>query len=518
MAPPIESLPAELLDVITEQLDHADLALLIQCSKQLHHRIEPLLYASQAALDKAMFWGCKNGKLSTIHLAVSYGADVSIVYVRRRKRIGYYYLPLLPDKFPVLTLHLAARNHHVDAFKLLLELGAQIDGNVDACQLKHLMRRLSINNVLLDHLLKAGLGPQVRERPNLSISLLSVIQFRGSVDVVRQLLDNGANPLVDQHKGGGVFTPLTAAIGVNSAPLFELFIEKGADIHGENLAEVSNPLKPLHIPVFAAARATAEHGVEMMQRCLDLGVDINHRYHRRVHARANRLAPNTPLLVYLDSIDHWKSPMKLRPVDGLAYLLTNHAALWHPPVHIDGIKFESPPPLEFLLDKWGLGRLASPEFFAAASFLVKNEASKYHTRRILNKCNNHYHGYYSSTTIPDIVRAWRRFVDLILEYREEPVTIDDLLIHFIREMEQLGYLEQCTVNASSTLAPTSMRDPKQAVLQFCTTWLIRQSLSIRGWVSDPRSRLELYFRASLFSLSRVQTPPLSPRVAQQLIF
>jgi hypothetical protein len=43
------------------------------------------------------------------------------------------------------------------------------------------------------------------------------------------------------------------------------------------------------------------------------------------------------------------------------------------------------------------------------------------------------------------VRAWGHFVDLVLEYREGPVMIDDLLIHFVRDKVQLGGLEMCTV-------------------------------------------------------------------------
>jgi hypothetical protein len=54
MVSQIERLPTELLDVITTQLAVADLAHLAQCSKRLHHRIEPVLYAPQVALHIAM--------------------------------------------------------------------------------------------------------------------------------------------------------------------------------------------------------------------------------------------------------------------------------------------------------------------------------------------------------------------------------------------------------------------------------------------------------------------------------
>lgn len=35
---------------------------------------------------------------------------------------------------------------------------------------------------------------------------------------------------------------------------------------------------PTHIPIFAAAQCLARQGTEMMQRCIDLGGDINHQW------------------------------------------------------------------------------------------------------------------------------------------------------------------------------------------------------------------------------------------------
>jgi hypothetical protein len=420
MASAIECLPIELLDLLIGQLGYTELAHLVRCSKQLHHRIEPILYASHKALDNAMFWARKNGKLLTIRQAVLYGADVSIVNAPTSE---------FPEEFPISTLHLAARKGYVDAFALLLELGARIDQNMKVNQFKCLLRNLSTNKLLLDLLLKAGLGSQLRERPDLRISLVSVIKSGGSMDVVRQFLDNGADER--QHESVGVVgfeTPLTAAISVNSASLFDFLIERGADIDGDDVIEGFYPVEPLHIPVFAAARSMEKHGLEMMQRCLDLGADISQRYYRPNTFLYYRFGdsnnPTNTLLVCLYSIKSWKAPMKLRPVDGVAYLLK----------HLDSkVAFETYRPnpsspsrtlLDVLLDKWGLGKLADPEFFATISLLIENGASKYQTERIIRKYDNQIHnrGGVGYTLPDDTVRAWALFVDLLRKHANMPRT------------------------------------------------------------------------------------------------
>ncbi|KAE9372635.1 hypothetical protein N431DRAFT_244388 [Stipitochalara longipes BDJ] len=441
MTSPIERLPTELFDDISGQLGLADLIHLVQCSQRLHVRTEPALYASHAGLNRAMFWACKNGKLPTIRLATSYGANASVVNMPKRVN---RWAPLRspPGEVQVLTLHLAARNSHFDAFALLLELGAKIEDDVDAYQLRHLTRRLSVNKTLVDHLLRAGIGSQLRERHNLRISLVSIIQSKGSISAVRQLIDNGADAQQLQPLGTkALVTPLTAAIGVNSLPLVDFFIERGVDIHGENMAEACCPIQPLHIPVFAAARAMGKHGVEMMQRCLSLGAHINHHYYFQMTLRHGRidkdLLANTPLLVYLDSIESWKAPMKLRPADGLAFLLEHSA----------DIVFDTPSPVNFLLDKWGLEKLANSEFWAAISLLVENGASRFHTRRILRKYDGRKLCSINQSVLEDeVLQAWRSFVELVLKFREESVMIDELLVTFVREKTQFGSLERCTLD------------------------------------------------------------------------
>jgi hypothetical protein len=94
----------------------------------------------------------------------------------------------------ILTLHLGARNRHVDIFALWLEPGAQIEESVEWTAISpRIMRRLSANTLLIGRLLKAGFGSQLNERPGLGIFLASAVQSGASTNVVRQLLDNGTD-------------------------------------------------------------------------------------------------------------------------------------------------------------------------------------------------------------------------------------------------------------------------------------------------------------------------------------
>ncbi|RDL40747.1 uncharacterized protein BP5553_00726 [Venustampulla echinocandica] len=464
MASMMESLVPELFHNILGQLSYAELARLLRCSKYLHYNIEPFLYRSEAAHSEAMRWACKTGNLQTIRLAISYGACVSTIKQPGRPN---YSLDSsgntrmeATDNVKGLTLQLAARKHHVDAFALLLELGAGI-GNEESMQRK-LMQLLCSRGreTLLRHFLNAGFGPQVIDRPGMYLSVVSIIRSGGSLDTVRILLDEGAQ--LDRLEPIGEHTlasPLSAAIMENSTSLFDLLIERGANIHGtEEYYTFNKGLRheypfsiPLHIPVFAAAQVMAKQGVTMMQRCLDSGADINRRYYAKPwNDRLYLHYYTTPLLHYLDSIDSWKSDTGLRPVDGLAYLFEEEAELETEEDHIDALirPDERPSSVERLLDKWGLEQLPNPEFFTAVKFLVMTGAM-YSAKRILTK--------YRCWIYPgrlDIITGWQQFVDLILKNRDicdvNSETNDALLRHIILKkatnLGDFGDVERSTIN------------------------------------------------------------------------
>ncbi|KAF4629604.1 hypothetical protein G7Y89_g8537 [Cudoniella acicularis] len=474
MASHIESLASELLDMIAVYLDLVEISRLLQCSRNLHRRLEPVLYADGNALNDAMLWACKNGSLRTIRLAVSYGARVSQVIVRKR-------VPKSDSlkSFQPLTLHLAAKKGHADAFALLLELGAGITGSesdssqfkacplcvnfntvgyADSKSLQALVRHLRVGSVgtevLLRHFLAAGLGPQIREfarlDPTLDIPAAAIIHNGGSLDLVKIILDDGA-PLKQLARIGKrtFISPLSAAILVNSTPLVDLMIARGADIHctdgafftsrkaAYNFSETEDfpyPFwKPLHIPIFAAAQAMAKYGVAMMQRCLDEGADINRPSHRTGVTRQpfNRQYNYTPLLFYLESITSWSPKAKLRPIVGLEYLMSRGATLEmageKPSNYLPYVCLERPSPIEILLDKWGLEQLADPEFFATIKFLLESGAAKRHAKIIMDKYLRRQVWSQRSKKMPDILPEWRAFIDLLCKNQPTTNSIDSLL-------------------------------------------------------------------------------------------
>lgn len=363
----IESLPTEVLDFITKSLRYPGLAALLQCSKCLYGRIKPTLYLSQDAQDLAMRWGCEKGNLQLIQLAASYGASVG--WTKRRS-----------------TLQLAAKWGHVKAFELLLRLGARLDHRLGAEQ-GRLFSRLLCSPGKEDILL-AFLTAGFASHPTIDLSIPTVIRSGGSHEVVRAMLDAGidVNSHERWHKRGQkhiIVTPLSTAIFENAMPIFDVLIEKGADIHG---TERCNPFgkmvpypwrEPLHLAVFAAAQSMHKYGIAMMQRCLDLGVDINYRSHTRSSPVAI-VVYTTPLLIYLASIDSWSpdavEPV-LRPIDGVAFFLQHNAILEIPHcseyqrIHDEDVSSIST--IETLLDKWGLEKLADPEFFATVESTLR---------------------------------------------------------------------------------------------------------------------------------------------------
>jgi len=302
MASKLESFIPELLEVITGDLDSSDLARLLTCSKSFQQRLEPILYGSKDLSNRAMHWACLNGNLSTIHRAIAYGAFINAIETPHVMKGN-------PKPVKVLPLYLAARRSHADAFKLLLELGARVDdSDVDIRQLNDLMKCLctSANFPLLAAFLKAGLDSQVRTRQCSEVAwpLIPAIRSGASLDIVRLLLDKGANPNQLQFCQGIItMSPLSSAIMANSVPLFNLLLESGAKIDGTDFRAVTR--RALHIPIFAAAQAMARHahGRQMMQLCLDNGANINRRATSMFNSNKYISRDTTPVLIYLDSIE-----------------------------------------------------------------------------------------------------------------------------------------------------------------------------------------------------------------------
>ncbi|KAL2152995.1 hypothetical protein VTH82DRAFT_4150 [Thermothelomyces myriococcoides] len=150
-APPILSLPAEIVLLIGELLDLQDRLALGRTNRWFYSIINPVIYRDNVNLANAscLFWGAENGQLGTLKHALAAGADLNATGPLPRK-IGdadsasdaendgdgdaddagpeLFEEPPDPSLQPYCTpLHLAAKNGHRDIVEWLLDNGADID-------------------------------------------------------------------------------------------------------------------------------------------------------------------------------------------------------------------------------------------------------------------------------------------------------------------------------------------------------------------------------------------------------
>jgi hypothetical protein len=473
MEPLLENLPPELLDGVYENLKYVDRVSLLQCSKHLHRRLEPILYETKNVRDRAMYSACKRGNNETIRLAISYGADVSVI---EWGAVG---------GFKILTLQLAARNGNIETFSLLLELGAKINV-LNPTELHHLMRRLSRrgNEALLRTFLKSELSKQINQRCRSNLPLVSTILRKAPFEVVEMLLHEGADPnRFERHKDAR--TPLSAAIMANSLPVFELLIQKGARMNFQD-EEHFDHRGPFHVPIFAAALAIAkQRNTAFMQRCLDMGVNINYDvdFDWSFPAEARRLEwlcdcwKITPILLYLITINSFApNPARLRPADGVRYLLDRGAEINVPDGDDPTSKFQRKTfsAVEIMLLKWRLKQLADPEFFALIRVLVEKGSGKSRTADILIQATKLNCLNPSYRCDPRVLAAWREFVQLLLKHRDNEQNTADLLLDrllFDHRSDDPPYsglrdLDRCTVECLVEAGATLKADTISSKLDW----------------------------------------------------
>ncbi|KAK0099542.1 hypothetical protein ONS96_009565 [Cadophora gregata f. sp. sojae] len=389
---------------------------------------------------------CKSGNIDTIRLATSYGADVNIIDAQYKC---------------CSTLKLAAERGHADVFDLLVEMGATFDhSNVTLSP--RFSRKLCnpVKEAVLFSLFKAGFG----SLKGIELSLPSVIRNGGSVELVRTLLDHG----VDVNKHERVYGPkqhhivvtaLTTTILENNIQIFDVLIERGADIHG---TEKCNPFnkhapypfrQPLHLPIYAAAVSMVQHGTTaMMERCLDLGAHINFISRNREHPAANAVL-TTPLLTYLSAIETWDDNAKLHPVDGLKFFLQHEANLEIPigfkKAGLENEYVQIQATIELLLDKWGIEKLCNPEFLLTIEFLIKQGAGKDVFIRFLTK-----YRAVGDNIPPGLLQNWARIANLLLEQHASDPNIKHILLRSnltqYRPHETGGFsdIDRCTVRCA----------------------------------------------------------------------
>ncbi|TAQ86258.1 hypothetical protein B7494_g5408 [Chlorociboria aeruginascens] len=514
----LESLVPELLDVVIDYLDSSDLAKLLVCNQHLQQRIEPALYGPKDAYNMAMRWACLNDNIPTILKAISYGASKSTVempYTKTCARLQEHNT----KSVKMLTIYLAAKGCSANAFRLLLELEAQVDDvDVDPKELKNLMKHLCAarNLDLLRAFLKAGLDLQVGMSHSAEIAwpLLLIIKSGAPLDVVQAFLDRGANPNHVHHPWyHGHLCPLSAAIMANSAPLFNLLITYSANIHGKDVCYSHR--KVSHIPVMAAAEAMPKYGTAMMQMCLDSGADINRRT-TIFNEGSQCYYYTTPLLVYLDSINTWKGGVGLDPIDGLLYFFRQGASIKSPEEvpkarHLQWLRCRmAPSTIEFLLDKWGLEELSTPKFLSVIKLLIQRGADN--PSRILAKYDYHIVG---NTKSAMVMNGWQNFLSMLLE--DPQVDVSMLLTQLIwdrgeecqrgRVQRGIGNIYRITIDrliaAGADINAPVMPEGCTVLHKLCNSLI---------WQKTP-SALQLYLRQSYMLLSLLASRGADPTIS-----
>lgn len=138
---------------------------------------------------------------------------------------------------------------NLDDVRLLLDSGADpnVRNEVGATALMWAVDDIEKTRLLLER----GADVNARSEDGRSALIIATSRF-GSIDVVRLLLDSGADPSVQSPSYKGTMTPLSEAAHVGGEAVVRLLIERGADVKGAGPG-----------PLFAAVDANDE-------RCVDL--------------------------------------------------------------------------------------------------------------------------------------------------------------------------------------------------------------------------------------------------------
>ena len=126
------------------------------------------------------------------------------------------------------SMHVAARAGHTDILSLLLEHGADVDGQGMFGQTP-LHRaawsgKLEIGRCLLDH------GANIHARDEEDWTPLFTAVFKGHVEFARMLLARGAKSRINDHEVSEGLTPLHVAVKWGSIQAVQSLLEHGADV------------------------------------------------------------------------------------------------------------------------------------------------------------------------------------------------------------------------------------------------------------------------------------------------
>ncbi|PLB49765.1 hypothetical protein P170DRAFT_409358 [Aspergillus steynii IBT 23096] len=487
----IERLPTELLDAIVAYLESSELLPLLSCSLVLRSYTICVLSRRENGKDILMRWACLNGHLPIIRSLVSHGASASTIDIewnhwdRRRER-------WVERRSKILTLCVAAARKQVQAFQLLLQLGARIDcPGVERRELPRLLDRICdpvVDWALLRLFYEHGLHTQVciTHYPQLR----RVIHRQASAATrgpVQMLLEKGISPNECHVRHGfNPSTPLATAFRLKDRSTVDILLRHGAHIDGPSLTH--SVRRPWPIPIFVAAEDISTYGFELIRICLENGADINYCAWERIRdSWGCYKGPDhylTPFLIYLDSISTWETrKLKVEPVQAISFLVDQGAWVEQPlnppfegQVHGARLNF-TPWGFEFLLKKWGPTALRDYDGFRTTIYFLLQKAVENETLgESLARYDYPVDRWGRIERDGEVPSIWQELLTYLLDVQQvDPTT---LLYQYIlykgRFMEWQGDISRATIDrllaAGGNIHARLQPDSPTVLEELCRTY------------------------------------------------
>lgn len=220
-------------------------------------------------MTSALIAASLGGYVKTVHLLAKHGANVSSL--AQPSKTASYCTPL----------QAAASKRHLDVVKLLISLGAEVNGTDEGWFGTALVAAVDANgdgkDLLVTTILDAGADVnEVSPRSSHfhGPALVHAVR-KGDIDCIIILLDRGADINSQQS---AFLSPLQTAVYENKDGVVDLLLERGADLNifAEPLDVREDISSGLGWSTMTALQDAAWYGhEELVRRLVDLGADLN---------------------------------------------------------------------------------------------------------------------------------------------------------------------------------------------------------------------------------------------------